>query len=64
MEELKQLKDLVEKWQQEIINTLQKGNEIIIRKNKDNVVLYQNIIKKEVTNFVLSQLNYNFIENK
>ena len=46
MEELKQLKDLVEKWQQEIINTLQKGNEITIRKNKDNVVLYQNIIKK------------------
>ena len=46
MEELEQLKDLVKKWQQEIINTLQKGNEIVIRKNKDNVVLYQNIIKK------------------
>ena len=46
MEEREQLKDLVKKWKQEIINTLQKGNEIIIRKNKDNVVLYQNIIKK------------------
>lgn len=46
MKELEQLRDLVEKWQLEIVNTLQKGNEIVIRKNKDNVVLYQNIIKK------------------
>lgn len=46
MEELEQLKKLVEKWQNEIIDTLQKGESIVIKKNKDNIVLYQNIIKK------------------
>ena len=45
MEELEQLKKLVEKWQNEIIDTLQKGESIVIKMNKDNVVLYQNIIK-------------------
>lgn len=46
LEKMKQLKELIEKWQKEIIKDLDKGYEIRIRKNKDTYVLFQDIIKK------------------
>lgn len=30
----------------EIIKSLEKGSEIVIKKNKENFVIYQNLIKK------------------
>lgn len=46
MEELEKLKLLVDKWQNEIVSSLEKGNNICIKKIKNDYVVYQNIIKK------------------
>ena len=46
MEELEKLKLLVDKWQNEIVSSLEKGNDICIKKIKNDYVVYQNIIKK------------------
>ena len=45
----KKIKELCKKFEEnseEIIKSLEKGAEIVIKKNKENFVIYQNLIKK------------------
>lgn len=45
----KKMHELLDKFvknSDEIIKSLEKGSEIVIKKNKENFVIYQNLIKK------------------
>ncbi len=45
----KKMQELLDKFKEnsdEIIKSLEKGSEIVIKKNKENFVIYQNLIKK------------------
>lgn len=45
----KKIHELLDKFienSDEIIKSLEKGSEIVIKKNKENFVIYQNLIKK------------------
>lgn len=45
----KKMHELLDKFVEnsdEIIKSLEKGSEIVIKKNKENFVIYQNLIKK------------------
>ena len=45
----KKMHELLDKFVEnsdEIIKILEKGSEIVIKKNKENFVIYQNLIKK------------------
>ena len=48
-ENKKKMHELIDKIienSDEIIKSLEKGSEIVIKKNKENFVIYQNLIKK------------------
>ena len=48
-ENYKKMHELLDKFienSDEIIKSLEKGSEIVIKKNKENFVIYQNLIKK------------------
>lgn len=48
-ENYKKMYELLDKFiesSDEIIKSLEKGSEIVIKKNKENFVIYQNLIKK------------------
>ena len=43
---IKEINNELEKYQKEIVETLEKGGEIRIKKNKESYSIYQNLIKK------------------
>lgn len=45
-EDMKNIKMLIDKWNKEIISVLNTGNNVVIRKNKDKIVLYKQILNK------------------